>query len=117
MDRSQLFGRSGMRALIAYLAIWGVAVAYLALSGGDWTFPIVSLGIFGLILGALIWLLTRRMDAPPVPVEEPKKQSIGLLIYLAIYAVLFIGVGIGLSSSMPFRPAAARNSSLSATNC
>ena len=70
MDRSQLFGRSGMRALIAYLAIWGVAVAYLALSGGDWTFPIVSLGIFGLILGALIWFLTRRMDAPPVPVEE-----------------------------------------------
>jgi membrane protease YdiL (CAAX protease family) len=95
MDRSQPFDRSGMRALIAYLAIWGAAVAYLALSGGDWTFPLVSLGIFGLILGALIWFLTRKMDAPPVPVEKPKKQSIGLLIYLAIYAVLFVGIWLG----------------------
>ena len=95
MDRSQLFDRSGTRALIGYFAIWGAAVAYLAVSGGDWTFPIISLGIFGLILGGLIWFLTRKMDAPPVPVEQPKKQSIGLLIYLAIYAVLFIGIWLG----------------------
>jgi uncharacterized protein len=95
MTRSDLLGRSGIRALLGYLAVWGAAVAYLALRGADWTFPIASLLIFGVALGAIIWFLTRRMDAPPVPVEQPAKQSIALLVYLAIYAVLLIGIWLG----------------------
>ena len=46
MDRSQLFDRAGKRGILAYILIWGAAVAYLAVSGGDWTFPIASLLIF-----------------------------------------------------------------------
>ncbi|MEO8454610.1 MAG: CPBP family intramembrane glutamic endopeptidase [Sphingomicrobium sp.] len=95
MDRSQLFDRAGKRAVLAYIVLWGTAVAYLALSGGNWTFPIASLVIFGLILGSIIWFLTRKMDAPAVPVEQPAKHSIGLLLYLAVYAVLFIGIWLG----------------------
>jgi membrane protease YdiL (CAAX protease family) len=95
MTRSDLLGRSGIRALLGFLAIWGAAVAYIAGRGGDWTFPIASLGIFGLGLGSIIWFLTRKMDAPAVPVEQPARQSIGLLVYLAIYAVLLIGVWLG----------------------
>ena len=95
MTRSDLLGRSGLRALFGFLAAWGAAVAYLAASGGDWTFPIASLGIFGLGLGSIIWFLTRKMDAPAVPVEQPARQSIGLLVYLAIYAVLLIGIWLG----------------------
>ena len=95
MDRSQLFDRAGKRAILAYIVLWGTAVAYLALSGGNWTFPVASLVIFGLILGSIIWFLTRKMDAPAVPVEQPAKQSIGLLVYLAIYALLFIGIWLG----------------------
>lgn len=95
MTRSDLLGRSGIRALLGYLAVWGAAVAYLAARGADWTFPIASLLIFGGALGAIIWFLTRKMDAPPVPVEQPAKQSIALLVYLAIYAVLLIGIWLG----------------------
>ena len=95
MTRSDLFGRTGVRALLGFLMIWGVAVAYIAASGGDWTFPIVSLVTFGVTLSAIIWFLTRKMDAPAVPVEQPARQSIALLIYLAIYAVLLIGIWLG----------------------
>jgi membrane protease YdiL (CAAX protease family) len=95
MTRSDLFGRTGIRALLAYLAVWGVATAYIAVSGGDWTFPFISLGIFGLALSGACWFLTRRMDAPPVPVAHPKRESLGLLAYLVIYAVLLIGIWLG----------------------
>ena len=95
MTRSDLLGRSGLRALLGFLIVWGTAVAYLAASGGDWTFPIASLGIFGVALSAVIWFLTRKMDAPAVPVEQPAKQSIALIVYLAIYAVLLIGIWLG----------------------
>jgi membrane protease YdiL (CAAX protease family) len=95
MTRSDLLGRNGQKAIGGYLAIWGAAVAYLAASGGDWTFPLVSLGIFGIALSAIIWFLTRKMGAPPVPVANPKRESLGLLAYLAIYAVLLIGIWLG----------------------
>ncbi len=95
MTRSDLFSRSGGRAVLLYLLIWGVAVAYLAVRGADWTFPIASLVIFGLILGGLIWFLTRKMNAPAVPVAHPQRESVGLLAYLVIYAVLLIGIWLG----------------------
>jgi membrane protease YdiL (CAAX protease family) len=95
MDGASLADRSTLRALVSYLIVWGVAVAYLAASGGDWTFPIASLLIFGLAFSAIIWLVTRKMDAPPVPVANPGRESSGLLVYLVIYAVLLIGFGLG----------------------
>jgi membrane protease YdiL (CAAX protease family) len=105
MNRSQLFDRAGVRALVGYLAVWGASVAYLAASGGDWTFPIVSLAIFGIILGGIIWFLTRQMDAPLVPVAHPRRESLGLLAYLVIYAVLFIGIWLGsIRHAIPLGP-------------
>ena len=95
MTRSDLFSRDGIRAVIAYLLIWAAAVAYLAVRGADWTFPIAVLVIFGLILGGIIWFLTRKMNAPAVPVAHPQRESVGLLAYLAIYAVLLIGIWLG----------------------
>jgi len=95
MDRAQLASKTSIRALLAYLAIWGAATLYLAVSGGDWVFPIASLLIFGLALSGVIWFVTRRMNAPAVPVERPKRESIGFLIYVAIYALLLIGIWLG----------------------
>ena len=95
MERSQLTDRTAVRALIAYLAVWGASTGYLAATGGDWVFPIASLVIFGLILSGIIWFLTRRMHAPAVPVEKPKRESLGLLAYLALSAFLLIGVWLG----------------------
>jgi membrane protease YdiL (CAAX protease family) len=95
MDRFQLKDRMSIRALVGYLMIWGASTAYLAATGGDWVFPIASLTIFGLIFSAVIWFLTRKMNAPTVPVEQPKRESLGLLAYLVIYAVLLIGIWLG----------------------
>src|SRR3954453_4039411 len=95
MDRSQLFDRRGGRALLAYLAVWGAAVAYLAVRGADWIFPIASLVIFGLIFSAASWFLTRKMAAPAVPVARPQWESLALIGYIVVYAVLFIGIGLG----------------------
>lgn len=95
MDHSRLAGRGGLRALLIYLAIWGASTAYLGLTGGDWTFPFISLLIFGAVLSGLIWFLTRRMAAPPVPVARPQAESLALLGYLAVYAVLLVGIWLG----------------------
>ena len=95
MTRPELLGRTGRLSLLGYLAAWGVSTAYIAATGGDWAFPIVSLGIFGVALGAIIWFLTRKMDAPAVPVAKPARESLGLLAYLAVYAVLLIGIWLG----------------------
>ena len=105
MDRIQLFNRAGKRALAGYVLIWSISTAYLAISGGDWMFPIASLVIFGLIFSAVIWFLTRKMNAPAIPVERPKHESLGLLAYLAIYAVLLIGIWLGtLREAVPEGP-------------
>lgn len=95
MVRSQLTDKSSVRALLAYSAIWFASTAYIAATGGDWIFPIASLIIFGLILSAIIWFLTRKMGAREVPVRRPRKESFGLLAFLAIYAFLLIGLGLG----------------------
>lgn len=95
MTRSDLLGRNGLRALLGYLAIWCASVAYIAAAGGDWTSPIMLFGIFGIALGGVIWFLTRKMDAPAVPVANPKRESLGLLAYLLVYAVLLIGIWLG----------------------
>lgn len=85
----------GAKAIGIYLLIWGAATTYLALKGADWSFPIIALLIFGITLSGLAWALTRKIDAPAIPVANPRKESLGLLAYLAIYALLFIGWGIG----------------------
>lgn len=105
MDRTSLVSRPTLRAVLIYLAIWAVAVAYLAASGGDWTFPFASLLIFGVAFSGVIWFVTRKMDAPPVPVANPRRESAGLLVYLAVYAVLLVGFGLGaIKSAIPPGP-------------
>lgn len=79
-----------------YLALWGASTAYLAARGADWTFPIVSLGIFGIALSGLAFVLTRKARPRPVPVRRPGLELIAVLAFLTIYAVGFLGWGMGL---------------------
>jgi uncharacterized protein len=82
---------AGIAAAVGYAALWGGAVAYLALTDGDFVTPILVMGIFGLGLSLFAWLLTRGANAPAIEVKRPALESGGVLAYLAIYAVLFLG--------------------------
>lgn len=80
--------------LLSYAALWGASTAYLAIKGADWTFPVVSLAIFGVALSGLAWFLTRRAEPPPIEVRRPRLELSAVLIYIAVYAVLFLGFGM-----------------------
>lgn len=86
------FWRGEARPALLFLAAWAVSTLYLAARGADWVFPIVSLLVFGVGLSAVAWWLTRRTDAPPLPVERPGREAVALLLYLVLYAVLFVGI-------------------------
>lgn len=95
MTWTEFSGRNGRRFLFGYLALWTLSVGYLALKGADWVFPIFSLLIFGGLLSSLGWWLTRKSDAPLVEVRNPQKQAPALVAYLAIYAFVLVGWGLG----------------------
>jgi membrane protease YdiL (CAAX protease family) len=95
MTSSEFLGRNGTRAAVGYLLLWAVSTGYIALRGGDWVFPIASLLIFGLVMSGVILLLTRKMNAPRPQVRNPARESIALLAYLVVYAVLFVGILLG----------------------
>jgi membrane protease YdiL (CAAX protease family) len=89
------FGPADFVGVLSFLALWGGSTAYLGATGADWTFPIISLAIFGVGLSAVGWLTTRGAKTKAIEVKNPAKESGALLLYLALYAVLFLGFGMG----------------------
>jgi uncharacterized protein len=83
-----------------YLAIWAAATAYLGFKGADWTLPIILLGVFGAALPALGVALTRKSVPPPIMVRRPKLELVALLIFLLVYAVLFLGWGMSATRAV-----------------
>ncbi|MGD9981794.1 MAG: lysostaphin resistance A-like protein [Hyphomonadaceae bacterium] len=81
-------------AVAAYALLWGGSTAYLYATSGDWTSGVFILVIFGLVLTGVAWLLTRGANAPRIAVEHPRIESGAVLIYLALYAILFTGFGM-----------------------
>lgn len=81
-------------AMAAYAVIWSAASAYLFATGGDWTTAVLVQLIFGLALSGVAWLLTRGANAPPIEVARPGLESAAVLVYLVVYAVLFLGYGM-----------------------
>lgn len=96
-------GRGRIVAYLAlYAALWGGAFAYLFYKQADWTFPLVSLGVFGIALSGVAWTLTRKSDPPAVRVRRPVAELAAVLIFMVIYAVGFLGFGMqALKASMP----------------
>ena len=102
MKIDDLKSATGKRSLAVYLVIWSAATGYLAMCGADWSFPIVSLVIFGGTLSAVGWLLTRNFNSVPVAVANPGGESKALLVYVVIYAFALIGWGLGaLKAAIP----------------
>jgi membrane protease YdiL (CAAX protease family) len=88
-------------ALVAiYLAIWAAATAYLGLKGADWTLPVILLGVFGAAMPALGVALTRNAAPPPITVRRPRLELVALLIFLVVYAVLFLGWGMSATRAV-----------------
>jgi uncharacterized protein len=81
--------------LAGYLTFWAAATGYLAFKGADWSFAVVSLGVFGVALPGLSLPLTRNARAPAIPVTRPALELTAVLIFLAVYAVGFLGWGMG----------------------
>jgi membrane protease YdiL (CAAX protease family) len=81
-------------AVAAYALLWGGSTAYLYATHGDWTTGVFVLGIFGLALSGIAWLLTRGANAPRIEVERPAFESVAVLAYLAFYAIAFTGFGM-----------------------
>ncbi len=86
---------AGLMALGAYAATWAVSVLYLRAHGADWTFPLISMGVFGLTLSGVAWLLTRGANVTPPDVRRPGAELGVLAIFLLVYAVVFLGWGLG----------------------
>lgn len=91
MTVSDFLSPIGRKALFGYLTIWAASTLYIAIKGADWTFPIASLLIFGGLFSGLAWFFTRKMDAPAVPVVNPRRETLAVLIYLAVYALVIFG--------------------------
>ena len=81
-------------AVAAYALLWCASTGYLYATGGDWTSGVFILAIFGLALTGVAWLLTRGARAPRIEVEHPRLESGAVVVYLALYAVLFLGFGM-----------------------
>lgn len=97
---------SNRTAILAFLTLWGACTGYLAATGADWTFPIVSLVLFGGGFSALNLWLTRRWTPPETPVANPRWEGVGLLAYLVLYAVVLVGWGLGaVKEAIPAGPA------------
>lgn len=98
--------RRPLAYLAGYLVCWAAAVGYLASSGGEWMTPILVFGVFGVVLSAIAWSLTRRSDPPAVRVARPRLEAWAVIAFLAIYAIGFLGYGMGaVREAIPAGPA------------
>ncbi|HEX7944952.1 MAG TPA: CPBP family intramembrane glutamic endopeptidase, partial [Phenylobacterium sp.] len=103
MTRPALLPAWGFAGL--YAAVWAAATGYLALKGADWTFPLISLGVFGLALSGLAWVLTLKARPPAILIQRPEVELGAVLAFLAVYAVGFLGFGMtGLRGVLPPGP-------------
>jgi len=90
MDNSdKRLGPFGYLAL--YLFVWGGSVYYLRHAGAEWTFPLISLGVFGIGLSLLTLVLTHWSNPPPVIVKRPGLETGAILAFLVVYAFGFLG--------------------------
>lgn len=92
--------RADLVGISSFLMLWGGSVAYLAAAGADWVFPLVSLGVFGILLSAIAWWTSRGGDTTPVAVARPALESTVLLAYLALYAIGFLGWGLSAARAV-----------------
>jgi membrane protease YdiL (CAAX protease family) len=93
---------------LAFVAVWALATAYLAAAGADVVFPLFSLAVFGIALGALAMWLTRGAAGPAADtlVRRPGLEAGVILVYLVVYAFVVLGWALGwVRDAYPAGPA------------
>jgi len=86
---------AAIAAVLTFAAIWAGSVYYLFAQGNeDWFTGVLVMGIFGIAMSGLAWALTLGAQAPPIEVKRPALESGAIIVYLALYAVLFTGFGM-----------------------
>jgi len=86
---------AAIAAVLGFAAVWAGSTYYLFAKGGeDWMTAIAVMGIFGIAMSGLAWGLTTGAKAPPIEVKRPGLESGVIVLYLALYAVLFTGFGM-----------------------
>lgn len=81
-------------AVLLYALLWAGSVAYMAQTGAEWLDAVTVFVIFAVVCGGVAWALTRGAEAPAIEVKRPALESGAALIYLAFYAVFFLGFGM-----------------------
>jgi membrane protease YdiL (CAAX protease family) len=86
---------AAIAAVLGFAAVWAGSTYYLFAKGGeDWMTAIAVMGIFGVAMSGLAWGLTTGAKAPSIEVKRPGLESGVIVLYLALYAVLFTGFGM-----------------------
>ena len=93
-------------ALTAYLGIYGVALSWLGRSANfEAGESLAVLLIFGVGFSLAAWVSSIGIKAPVVLVQSPRREWSATLIYLALFAVLFLGWGLSfLQTLVPAGP-------------
>ena len=81
---------------------WAGSTSYLAMRGGNWTSPVISLVIFGVVLTSIGVVLTRGGGPPVILVRRPGVELADVLAFLAVYAVAYLGWGVDALRALPF---------------
>jgi membrane protease YdiL (CAAX protease family) len=89
-----------------YGAAYAASLAVLARAPGFQAGESLAiLLIFGLGFTAVAGAATRAITLPPIAVERPRAESLAILAYLAVFAVLFLGFGLSaIREALPDGP-------------
>ena len=88
-------------ALTAYLGIYGVALSWLGRSASfEAGESLAVLLIFGVGFSLAAWVSSIGIKAPVIPVQSPRREWSATLIYLALFAVLFLGWGLSFLQTL-----------------
>lgn len=106
MTSQKSFRVADLAGVLFFLVCWGGSTFYLAATGADWTFPVIALVIFGMALSAIAWMATRGAATEAFAIRRPGVETAAILLYLAVYAFVFLGWGMtALRESVAAGPA------------
>ena len=87
--------RAGLAAMGIYALAWAAsAFALYSAHSDDFTAALVILPVMGIGFSLVAWVATLGERAPAIVVRRPGLELGAVLVFLALYAVLFTGFGL-----------------------